>query len=255
VSWDNNSTAAMGASSGPIPDQYNTWYAYPDYFMNQVVTQANCNPAFPAWAPANTIQTTGTNPATGATDQPIIQTTATVVTSAAYCVPAAPVNVPSALNGTCTPSDPSTCAGPFTTTTCTAGTPMTCTMVTSWFPTNNSGAPPVGTTDQLGEEAAYGYLSSKVLGGQNVNCAIESMNTNYTGIRCEYTNLNATANLNMCMLNAPPYVSSFGSTTISPNDWYAVLAQVQTECKSALQVQALYSNFDKMVNSVFISNQ
>ena len=89
--WNDNGAGAMGLRPSYGPDQYNTWYAYPDYFMNQVVNQPSCNPAFPAWAPATTIQTTGTNPATGATDQTIIQTTATVVTSAAYCVPAAPV--------------------------------------------------------------------------------------------------------------------------------------------------------------------
>jgi hypothetical protein len=49
--WNDNNTAAMGASSGPVPDQYNTWYAYPDYYMSRVVNQANCDPPYPAWAP------------------------------------------------------------------------------------------------------------------------------------------------------------------------------------------------------------
>lgn len=49
--WDDNNTAAMGASSGPFPDPQNTWYAYPDYYMNRVVNQANCDPPYPAWAP------------------------------------------------------------------------------------------------------------------------------------------------------------------------------------------------------------
>jgi hypothetical protein len=52
--WDDSNTAAMGANSGPNPDQYNTWYAYPDYYMNRVVTQANCDLPYPAFAPNTT---------------------------------------------------------------------------------------------------------------------------------------------------------------------------------------------------------
>ncbi len=246
--WNDNNAGAMEAlealpSVGP--DQYNTWFAYPDYFMNGVLAETSCSPAFPPWAPSTTIQTTGTDPET---HQPgtVIQTTTTVSNiTAEYCLPAAPINQPSTLNGVCIPSDPSTCAGPTTVTACSVGTPTTCTMVTTWS-ASDANAPAVGSNDQLGEEAAYDYLSS--MWGAGGTCG-------YTkGIRCQYTNVSSNTALSKCMDNTVPYTSNYENTAITTNDWYAVLNQLQQECSDANGVQGLYTQFGTIVNDVFIAN-
>ena len=176
--WDNNNTATMGASSPPVPDQNNTWYIYPDYFLNTVVTQANCDPPYPAWAP----------------------------------------------NATATP-----CA-----------------------PVNNG-------SDAAGEQAAYDYFTSQILGSVNPQCKYEG--TSYSGIRCEYIDVTANTTLGICastaatwqlLINTLP--ASSNGTPISPADWSAVLSQLQYECEYAQDVQLLYQNFTNIIEAVFIDN-
>lgn len=155
------------AAQAPAPA--NQWYAYPNYFLEQVVNQPNSSPPFPA-------------------------------------------------------------------------------------PTTDS----VAGTDAAGEQAAYDYLSSQILGAAvNPSCNYEG--TTYTGIRCEYSNLNALSTLTECAaltssLNPPKKPTSYNGVAISSADWTAVYQQIHNECQYAASVQTMFSNFNDILNFVFIEN-
>ena len=168
-------TAAIAAVS-PSPD--NQWYAYPNYYLEQVIAEPNSSTPFPAPS----------------------------VTTNSY-----------------------------------------------------------GTTDEAGEQTAYAYFNTQILGSAASNsCNYEG--TTYNGIRCEYTNLNATGSpLNTCSsqtLSATESVATtnpankhgYSGAPISNADWYAVSNQLYQECSYASDVQALFQNYTTIVNAVFINN-
>ena len=77
------------------------------------------------------------------------------------------------------------------------------------FPAPSVATNDYGTTDTAGEQAAYSYISSQILGDAASNTCIYEGNS-YSGIRCEYVNLNAGSPLSICAsqtLNATQSVS------------------------------------------------
>jgi hypothetical protein len=110
-------------------------------------------------------------------------------------------------------------------------------------------------TDAAGEQAAYNYIGSQILGrGITLNCVYEG--TAYTGIRCAYINLAATSLLTTCAANtstlSPPLnPGSFNGVTISAADWATVYPQLHAECQYAADVQVMFDSFNTVLNFVF----
>jgi hypothetical protein len=120
-------------------------------------------------------------------------------------------------------------------------------------------APPFPAANTPGEEAAYAYLSSRFVPGEQLNCTIEG--TAYTGIRCEYSILSATATLETCAStslswsdNPASLPDSYNGTAISEADYSAVLNQLYLECQYAADVQTTFTFYDQIINYVFINS-
>ena len=113
--------------------------------------------------------------------------------------------------------------------------------------------------DSAGEQAAYDYLSDLYLTGVQQNCTYEG--TDYTGIRCEYTNLSGTSTLNTCASTSLSYYGdsdsnpgSYNGVTISDKDWQAVTCQLYLECQYAADVQTTFNYYNEIIDAVFISD-
>ena len=113
--------------------------------------------------------------------------------------------------------------------------------------------------DSAGEQAAYDYLSDLYLTGVQQNCTYEG--TDYTGIRCEYTNLSGTSTLNTCASTSLSYYGdsdsnpgSYNGVTISDTDWQAVTCQLYLECQYAADVQTTFNYYNEIIDAVFISD-
>ena len=106
------------------------------------------------------------------------------------------------------------------------------------------------------QAAAYDYVSQTVMGSYAAYpCKLEGKT--YSGIRCQYVNLDASVDLAQCATltelwladKTPPPHSS-----ISLSNWTSVLTQLHQECAYAAQVQGLWATYETVFNYIFESS-
>lgn len=122
-----------------------------------------------------------------------------------------------------------------------------------------AGATPTPTPDAAGEQAAYDYLSDLFISGSaDQSCEIEG--AQYTGIRCNYTDLDDTATFTLCASTclaqylALPNLPADLPSNVSVSDWAAVTWQLYQECLYVSQVQATFTTYNSIFAQVFESD-
>ncbi|MGA2373170.1 MAG: hypothetical protein ABSG11_21120 [Candidatus Korobacteraceae bacterium] len=137
--------------------------------------------------------------------------------------------------------------------------------------------PPFPANSDQGELAAYELLScltltpascASVTPPPQTTCTLEG--TEYNGVRCEYINASATATLSTCASIAATYPNPGSTpgnltspdggqipagTSISDSDWTTVATQLQEECQYAADIQDAFSNYNTIVNNVFVNTK
>lgn len=121
------------------------------------------------------------------------------------------------------------------------------------------GATPTPTAGASGEQAAYDYLSDLFIAGSSGSaCEIEG--AQYSGIRCEYTDLDNTATFSTCAATcldqylALPAMPDDLPSSVSPTDWAAVTWQLYQECLYVSQVQDTFNTYNAIFTQVFDSD-
>lgn len=115
-------------------------------------------------------------------------------------------------------------------------------------------SPPFPAAATPGETAAYGYISSQLLGSPGASETCNYEGTTYSGIRCQYANVNATSTLTGCQISVGklPSPGTFEGVTIAPSDWTSVQGQIVAECRYAADVQTTFANYKTFLDTLFV---
>jgi hypothetical protein len=114
-------------------------------------------------------------------------------------------------------------------------------------------SPPFPAWPTEGEQAAYDYLSAQLLDIPET-CTIEG--TSYSGMRCEYINLDAQQVLSDCAECKTAFSNpgTYNGVSISASDWTNATERLSTECNYASLVQTTFNNNSNVLTQVFLND-